>query len=178
MSTCVSYIVSFTHLKTWLYRPSWKISCWKWNGTKQRNKRWYWKSVNETERQQHSLLMHKHIYRGSGPNATISIGNIVNDDYNVLFTLCACYFVISSINKPINIQVLYSICRWQLVFSSLIRRCRIPSTLRSFSCSINKIVHIHNFFSSLIILFFLLLLLLLFLLLKNTHKIQQIYANL
>lgn len=146
MSTCVSYIVSFTHLKTWLYRPSWKISCWKWNGTKQRNKRWYWKSVNETERQQHSLLMHKHIYRGSGPNATISIGNIVNDDYNVLFTLCACYFVISSINKPINIQVLYSICRWQLVFSSLIRRCRIPSTLRSFSCSINKIVHIHNFF--------------------------------
>lgn len=126
MSTCVSYIVSFTHLKTWLYRPSWKISCWKWNGTKQRNKRWYWKSVNETERQQHFILMktHTHTYRGSGPNATISIGNIVNDDYNVLFTLCACYFVISSINKPINIQVLYSICRWQLVFSSLIRRCR------------------------------------------------------
>lgn len=121
---------------------------------------------------------HTHTYRGSGPNATISIGNIFNDDYNVLFTLCACYFVISSINKPINIQVLYSICRWQLVFSSLIRRCRILSTLRSFSCSINKIVHIHNFFSSLIILFFVLLLLLLFLLLKNTHKIQQIYANL
>lgn len=80
----------------------------------------------EWDREATTLYTHEntYTYRGSGPNATISIGNIVNDDYNVLFTLCACYFVISSINKPINIQVLYSICRWQLVFSSLIRRCR------------------------------------------------------